>query len=177
MTPKNVFSARPRILVSFVAVCALGGLSPGCRPASSVRVEVVRSVLQLEAPAAGSDGEGTAQGGASRGLAYLVLRSRGRDAELRSVRLVHGQAHIRTHAFENGVALTPLVPSLRLPADREIVMRPGGIHVFVEGLKDTLKPGQSLEMTLVFADGSQLETSVPVSPPPANGPRRQRGDR
>jgi periplasmic copper chaperone A len=58
------------------------------------------------------------------------------------------------------------VPGLELPAGQTVELKPGGYHVMMMGLKQPLKGGDSVPLTLTVqgADGKSevLELSVPV---------------
>jgi periplasmic copper chaperone A len=59
-----------------------------------------------------------------------------------------------------------VVPGLELPAGQTVELKPGGYHVMMMGLKQPLKGGDSVPLTLTVqgADGKSevLELSVPV---------------
>ena len=44
------------------------------------------------------------------------------------------------------------VKGLALPTAKPVELKPGGYHVMLLDLKDTLQPGQKLRLTLVFKD-------------------------
>jgi len=47
-------------------------------------------------------------------------------------------------------------------AGKEAQLQPGGYHVMLIGLKEQLMPGQQVELTLVFKDGSRAKVAAPV---------------
>ena len=46
-----------------------------------------------------------------------------------------------------------------------LALAPGGKHVMVDGLPDTLKPGGTAELTITFADGDKLSAPLTVEAP------------
>ena len=68
------------------------------------------------------------------------------------------------------------VKSVTLPAGQDVVMGPGGYHVMLFGLKQQLKDGDSVPLTLVVEDAGkqreEVKVTVPVKPiawqPPAH---------
>lgn len=55
------------------------------------------------------------------------------------------------------------MPFLEVPAGGRAVLRPGGDHLMVYGLKKTLKPGSEISLTLQLQSGAPMVLSVPVS--------------
>jgi len=55
---------------------------------------------------------------------------------------------------------------LKLPAGKAVDLRPGGYHVMLMGLKQPLKEGESVPLTLTYRDASgktsKLEVAAPV---------------
>lgn len=55
------------------------------------------------------------------------------------------------------------MPFLEVAAGGRAVLRPGGDHLMVYGLKKTLKPGSEISLTLQLQSGAPMVLSVPVS--------------
>jgi copper(I)-binding protein len=58
--------------------------------------------------------------------------------------------------------------SISLGPGSEIPFEPGGLHIMLIGLKQELKTGDELQITLHFRDEQDLQVSVPVSDTPAS---------
>jgi copper(I)-binding protein len=60
------------------------------------------------------------------------------------------------------------VPGIALPAGKPVTLKPGGYHVMLMGLKETLLPGRKLRLTLVTRDSKgetdEVDLEVPVRP-------------
>ncbi len=60
------------------------------------------------------------------------------------------------------------VQSVPLPAGQDVVLGPGGYHVMLFGLKQQLKDGDSVPLTLVVEDAArkreEVKVAVPVKP-------------
>ena len=89
---------------------------------------------------------------------------------------VAGVVEVHEMKMEGGVMKMRAVPSLELPAGQTVELKPGGYHVMLMELRQTLQPGQSVPLTLVVeAPGGRRETvqlSAPVRPlatAPAHG--------
>lgn len=102
--------------------------------------------------------------GAPMGAAYLTLRElAGRARILERVELpAHPQGRVEMHTTEQvaGVSRMRALKKIALPGGGAIEMRPGAAHLMIRGV--TLKAGQTLELRLVFADGSAREVNLPV---------------
>ena len=55
------------------------------------------------------------------------------------------------------------MPFLEIPAGGRAVLRPGGDHLMVYGLKKTLQPGKKVSLTLEFQSGDPMVLTVPIS--------------
>lgn len=80
---------------------------------------------------------------------------------------VAGVAQVHEMKMEGEVMRMRPLRRLDLPAGRAVELRPGGYHIMLLDLKQVLKPGSSVAMTLSFRDAkgaeSKLELQVPVA--------------
>jgi copper(I)-binding protein len=98
------------------------------------------------------------------GAAYMVIENSG-SATDRLLGVKSGAAsdiemHITT--TEQGVSRMKMVPSLEIPAQGRLELKPGGLHLMLMGLKAPLKAGTSVSMTLRFEHAGSLDVTVPV---------------
>jgi len=56
--------------------------------------------------------------------------------------------------------------TVELPAGTPVSLEPGGAHLTLEPLAAALRPGDTFDLTLTFADGPDVPTEVTVRPPP-----------
>ena len=89
---------------------------------------------------------------------------------------VAGVVEIHEMVMDGNVMKMRAVPGIDLPPGRSVELKPGGYHVMLMELRQTLQPGQSVPLTLVVeAPGGRRETvqlSAPVRPlatAPAHG--------
>jgi hypothetical protein len=54
------------------------------------------------------------------------------------------------------------VQEITIPANGEAVLKPGSLHIMLFDLKDSLKEGEQIEMTLTFANGETQTFDAPV---------------
>lgn len=104
--------------------------------------------------------------------AFMKLQS-ARDARLVEARSpVAGVVEIHEMAMENNVMRMRAVPSLALPAGRAVELKPGGYHVMLMDLKQQMKQGETVPVTLVVETAGKRETievKAPVRAPTATG--------
>ncbi|MBN8294594.1 copper chaperone PCu(A)C [Rhodobacter sp. NTK016B] len=99
------------------------------------------------------------------GAAFMVLHNHGtEDCHITGARSdVAQRTELHTHEIgENGVArMIHVEEGFPLPADGELVLQRGGDHVMLMGLNSPLEQGETFDLTLIFADGS--ESTFPVT--------------
>jgi copper(I)-binding protein len=69
---------------------------------------------------------------------------------------------LHTHTNDNGVMRMRKIDSITVPAGGMTMLKPGGLHIMFIGLNRALNAGDSVPLTLVFADGSRIALDVPV---------------
>lgn len=69
---------------------------------------------------------------------------------------------IHEMAMENNVMRMRAIPALDLPAGKAVELKPGGFHVMLMGLKQQVKEGDSVPVTLVIEgkDGKRENVEV-----------------
>lgn len=73
-----------------------------------------------------------------------------------------GVVELHTHTMADGMMQMRRVEKIDIPAGGSTKLEPGGLHVMLIGLKQELKPEESISLTLVFEDGSKTEVTAPV---------------
>ena len=63
---------------------------------------------------------------------------------------------------DNGIMKMRPVAALPVQAGQPARLEPGGYHVMLEGLKQSLKPGDTFPLTLIFDKAGSLTTNVTV---------------
>ncbi len=69
---------------------------------------------------------------------------------------------LHSHRMEDGMMQMRQVEQIDLPAGETAVLEPGGLHVMLIGLTESLAPGDQIELTLGFDDGEKQTLSLPV---------------
>ncbi|MEI7447174.1 MAG: copper chaperone PCu(A)C [Burkholderiales bacterium] len=66
---------------------------------------------------------------------------------------------------EGDVMKMRAIPSLELPAGKAVKLEPGGFHVMLMGLKQTLNAGDTVPLTLVIETADRQRQTVEVKAP------------
>jgi len=78
-----------------------------------------------------------------------------------------GVVEVHEMKMDGGVMKMRPVPALDLPAGQTVELKPGGYHVMLMDLKNTLPKDSTVPLTLLFKDArgndSRLELKVPVA--------------
>ncbi len=69
---------------------------------------------------------------------------------------------LHNHINDNGIMRMRRVESVALPAQSSTRLESGGLHVMLIGLKKTLSPGDTVDLILVYEDGSETRLQAPV---------------
>lgn len=100
---------------------------------------------------------------ASNSAAFMTLRNAGPSAALvRADADVSETVELHTHTHEDGVMKMRPVSKIELPAGEDTVLKPGGLHVMLIGLKQPMTAGDTFDLTLSFADESTRTVTVEV---------------
>ena len=87
---------------------------------------------------------------------------------------VADKVELHTHIHENGVMRMRQVEKIDVPAGGEVILKPGGYHVMLIGLKQPLDLGQVVEIQFNFDDGSSEKIQAEVKSV-MNGMKMQEG--
>jgi len=119
---------------------------------------------------------GTVQGQMATG-AFMKLQS-AKDARLvEAASPVAGVVEIHEMTLENNVMRMRAVKAVSLPAGRVVELKPGGYHVMLMDLKQQMKEGEVVPVTLVVETAGRRETievKAPVRAPTARNEMMQK---
>ncbi|MGB0683940.1 MAG: copper chaperone PCu(A)C [Magnetovibrionaceae bacterium] len=101
-------------------------------------------------------------GSSRNGAAFMKLESETADRLLSGSSTVSEAVELHTHINDNGVFRMREVEAIELPAGEDVVLKPGGLHVMLMGLKAPLKEGESFELNLTFEKAGEMTVLVPV---------------
>jgi periplasmic copper chaperone A len=114
--------------------------------------------------------------GQPSGAAYLTLENRGKTADrlIGTDSPVAKKTEIHTMSMEGNVMKMRQVDGIELAPAATIAMKPGdGYHIMLLGLKQPLKVGDKLPLTLTFEKAGKVELSVFVEDMKPKAPMMQ----
>ena len=104
--------------------------------------------------------------GQKTGSVYVDLTSAADAALVAAGSPVAARAELHSMSMDGGVMRMRALPKIELPAGRTVKLAPGGMHLMLLDLKQPLKAGDKVQVTLsVQASGTALTTlqlDVPV---------------
>jgi periplasmic copper chaperone A len=107
---------------------------------------------------------GTVAGQAATG-AFMQLRSPTDAALVAAASPVAKVVEIHEMKMDGGVMKMAAIDRLALPAGKAVELKPGGYHVMLMDLKQPLKAGDTVPVTLTFEDKAGKKTTVEVKAP------------
>ncbi len=115
----------------------------------------------------GLDVQGWARATATKarnGAVYITIKnsSGSRDSLISGKSLVAKSAALHNHIMDSGVMKMRTVGSLKIPAYGTVIMKPGGLHVMLMGLKSPLVKGGSLLLTLTFEKAGPITIQIKI---------------
>jgi copper(I)-binding protein len=107
---------------------------------------------------------GTVAGQGATG-AFMQLRSPTDAALVAVASPVAKVVEIHEMKMDGGVMKMAAIDRLALPAGKAVELKPGGYHVMLMDLKQPLKAGDTVPVTLTFEDKAGRKTTVDVKAP------------
>jgi len=108
------------------------------------------------------------------GAAYVTLRNTGKtvDRLIGVSTPVAARAELHTHVMDRGIVRMRPLKAIEVHPGAPAVMRPGGHHIMLMGLKRKLKRGEGFPLTLKFAKAGEVSVSVSIEGFGAGGPSK-----
>lgn len=106
------------------------------------------------------------------GAAYLTVFNDGEEMDrlMAAASPVAAKVELHTVAMEGGVMTMRPVEGVEVHPGEPVVLRPGGIHIMLMGLKQPLKEGETIPLQLAFEHGGVVEVVVAVQKAGSMGP-------
>jgi copper(I)-binding protein len=112
----------------------------------------------------------------STGVVYLAIANDGDGADRLTGASTDMAAVVEIHEMkdENGVGvMRPVKGGVEIPAGGEAMLEPSGVHLMLVGLTESLLPGTTYELTLIFERAGDVTITVPVRRDAPNGDEAQ----
>ncbi len=102
--------------------------------------------------------------GSSVSAAYMTIQNKGNDDQLIAISSdVSETAELHTSKVDDsGVATMEMVNVLDIPSGKTVELKPGGMHIMLIGLKESLVGKESINLKLEFSEAGYINVEVPV---------------
>jgi periplasmic copper chaperone A len=109
--------------------------------------------------------------GAPTAAAYLTITNNGTmpdslvavSSPLASVGMLHRMD------LAGGIASMHMLPAIEIPPGKTVTFAPDAFHIMFVALKQPLKAGETMPVTLIFQKAGRLDAALPVLPIGAKG--------
>ena len=103
---------------------------------------------------------------ARTGAAYMALSNKGDtpDRLTAASTPIAERAELHTHEMDGNVMRMRPIEALEIAPGEPAVLRPGGLHLMLVGLRQPLRAGDRVPLTLTFQRGGTVEVEVAVGP-------------
>jgi len=102
--------------------------------------------------------------GAKTGAAYLTVVNNGTTADrlLGATTPLADKVEFHRETEENGVSRMREVPGVEVKPGAKVTFKPGEMHIMMVGLKQPLKEGQNLPLTLQFEKAGNVAVTASI---------------
>ncbi|MGI9274912.1 MAG: copper chaperone PCu(A)C [Endozoicomonas sp.] len=96
--------------------------------------------------------------GMSTSAAYMIIRNTGREVlQLEALESpVANRTELHTTVMQDGAMKMQQVEDFQVKPGEEAVLKPGGYHVMLMGLKKAIAAGDKVPVTLTFTNGNNI---------------------
>lgn len=109
-------------------------------------------------------------GGSTITAAFMEISSKDGDKLVGAKSDAAGRVEVHTHIMDGDVMKMRRVDKLEIPKGDGKVLKPGGDHVMLFDVKQPLKDGDLVKLTLTFEKAGDIEVEATVEPAGATGP-------
>ena len=102
--------------------------------------------------------------GAKVAGAFMIIENQGKEADrlVAASSTVAGVVEIHEMAMDGGLMKMRAIKGIDLQPGATVELKPGGYHIMLEDLKQTLKQGEQIPILLTFEKAGTLEVKVKV---------------
>ncbi len=138
-----------------------------CAAAAQARDTITEAgALRIVNPWTRAAGQGMQGGG------FLVIRNTGAtpDKLVSATSPAAGRLELHTHIRDGDVMRMRPVNDIPVPANGEVTLQPGGLHLMLMGLTQPMSVGQSIPVTLRFEHAGEVTVQLAVQAAGARQP-------
>ena len=98
------------------------------------------------------------------GGGYMTVHNMGDQADkiLSATSSMAERVQLHTHIMKDGKMMMRRVEHVEVPAKGHVEFKSGGLHLMIFGIKQHIKPGDKLPLTLVFEKAGSVEIEALV---------------
>ncbi len=101
------------------------------------------------------------------GAAFMTITGKTADRLVKADTPAADHGELHTHIMDEGVMRMRQIPAIDVPAGASVDLKPGGLHVMLIDLKQGLKQGDTVPLTLTFESCGTVSLVLPVMGPGA----------
>lgn len=150
-------------------VVVLGMLLSACATSTAPSATIIPAGIQIIDPwarAATANTDASSGMGAmakANGALYMKIQNGGvADKLLKAESDAAETVELHNVTNEGGMMQMRPVPAIDVAAGGAVELKPGGFHVMLIGLKQELKPGESVHLKLTFEKAGVVQVQAPV---------------
>lgn len=111
-------------------------------------------------------------GGSTMSAAFLEISSKAGDKLIAVASPIAGRVEVHTNLKEGDVMKMRRVEALDIEPGTPRVLKPMGDHIMIMDLKEPLKEGGTLKLTLTFEKAGSIDVNAPILAPGATPERK-----
>ena len=109
-------------------------------------------------------------GGTANAAVFMTIRSGAPDRLVAASASIAKKTDLMTMAGGSSAMEMTYVHGVEIPANTPVSLNPTGLHVWLDGLNEPLRAGQSFRLVLKFEKAGQRRVTVSVIAPAASPP-------
>jgi periplasmic copper chaperone A len=162
---------RISLFLFFIGFLLAACSGPSSSQATSGGIEIKNvwarpaAMMDMASDSSGNMNSGEMSG--SNGAAYLTIVNNGNSADrLDKVEsTIAGSTELHQSVMKDNVMSMVPVDGIDVPAKGRVDLKPGGYHIMLVGIKQDLKLGDKIHLTLVFEKAGKIEVDADVKQP------------
>jgi copper(I)-binding protein len=109
-------------------------------------------------------------GSPANAAVYMTIMSQTPDRLVAASTSVASKTDLMTMAGDSSAMEMKYLKAIDIPAKRLLSLNASGLHVWLAGLKQPLKPGQTFPLTLIFEKAGRRNVTVSIVKPGETAP-------
>jgi copper(I)-binding protein len=109
-------------------------------------------------------------GGSENAAVYMTITSPKPDRLIAASASVAKKTDLMTMAGDSSAMEMKYLKAIDIPANKPVILNGGGLHVWLAGVKQPLKAGQTFPLILTFEKAGQRKVTVSIVKPGEAGP-------